>query len=180
MYPFLRMAAQLWRFRNRPLGLLETHVTHVRCLPWDLDFAVELNNGRTLTLLDLGRLPFFLRTGVIKALRRHGWTVTMAGVSVRYRRRITNMQRVEMRTRLLGWDARFLYLDQTLWRADGECANQALYRVPVVGRSGIIAPQEALEGGGLIAPGQASPPLPAWVAAWIEADAARPWPPERS
>ena len=34
---------------------------------------MELNNGRTLTLYDLGRIPMMLRLGVIRTLRAKGW-----------------------------------------------------------------------------------------------------------
>ena len=58
MYPFLRMFKEMARAsRMPPLGLFDTHVSHHLCWPWDLDPWVELNNGRTLTLYDLGRLP---------------------------------------------------------------------------------------------------------------------------
>ena len=80
MYPFIRIAKEMWKFRNAaPLPLLGTHRSTHLCWPWDLDMWNELNNGRTLTLYDLGRLPLARRTGLDKVLRIHGWGITVAG-----------------------------------------------------------------------------------------------------
>ena len=74
MYPFLRMFKEMARARQMsPLGLFDTHVSHHMCWPWDLDPWVELNNGRTLTLFDLGRLPLGHRTGIHAVLKAKGW-----------------------------------------------------------------------------------------------------------
>lgn len=175
MYPFIRVAIEMLRARRAaPLGLLEAHVSRHRCLPGDLDMAWELNNGRTLTLMDLGRMPLFARTGMFRRVYAAGLFLTMAGVTVRYRRRVRLWDRVTLRSRILCWDARFFYLEQAMIRADGEAANHALYRVAVAGPQGIVAPQEVAALVGHAAP---SPALPDWVAAWIAAEAARPWPP---
>jgi hypothetical protein len=73
MYPVARLAWQLWRHRaDPPLPLLGTHESRHRCWPWDLDVFLELNNGRTLTLYDLGRIPWFRRIGLDRVLRREG------------------------------------------------------------------------------------------------------------
>ncbi|TAG12614.1 MAG: thioeseterase, partial [Rhodobacterales bacterium] len=80
MYPFIRMVTEMARARRMPpLGLFETHVSTVTCWPWDLDPWAELNNGRTLTLYDLGRLPLGRRTGVERVLRSRRWGLTVAG-----------------------------------------------------------------------------------------------------
>ncbi len=177
MYPFLRLANEFRRFRDAPpLGLADTHVSHHRVWPWDLDPWSELNNGRTLTIYDLGRLPYSRRVGLFAAMRANRWRATVAGVSVRYRRRITALSVLEMRTRTLGWDHRFIYIDQSLWRPDGECANQMLLRSAVITAGGIVPPQEVTAAMG--GPAE-SPPLPDWVRAWIAAEDARPWPPAR-
>lgn len=175
MYPFVRVIIDMARARRAPrLGLLEEHVSHHRCLPGDLDMAVELNNGRTLTLMDLGRMPFFERTGLFRRVYAAGMFLTMAGVTVRYRRRVRLWNKVRLRTRVLCWDARFIYLEQAMFRPDGEAANHALYRVAIAGKGGIVAPQEALK---VIDWHDPSPPMPDWVAAWVTAETARPWPP---
>jgi acyl-CoA thioesterase FadM len=175
MYPFVRMAKELWRARSLPpLGLFDTHVSHHLCWPWDLDFWMELNNGRTLTLYDLGRLPLGYRTGLMPVLRKHGWGLTVAGSTIRYRRRVTVFARLTMRSRCVGWDNRFVYMEQSLWQGE-ECASHALIRSAVVGKAGIVPPSEMAAALGA-AP--EIPPLPAWVQAWISADATRPWPPE--
>lgn len=175
MYPVVRMLWQLYKHRNSPpLPPTGTHVSQHYCLPWDIDLWMELNNGRTLTLYDLGRIPLAHRAGLVGLLRRNRWGLTMAGVSVRYRRRIHTFEKIEMRSRLVCWDDKFMYLEQSMWKKNGECANHALYRSAITGKNGIVPPTEALKQMGL----RSDPPLmPKWVAAWIAADATRPWPP---
>ncbi len=175
MYPFLRMGWQIWAHRNAPpLPWKGVHVSQHRCWPWDIDLWMELNNGRTLTLYDLGRIPLAQRVGLVKVLRQNGWGLTVAGVSVRYRRRIRPFDRFEIRSRALGFDARFFYLDQSIWK-DGACCNQALYRSAVTGPQGIVPTAEVAQALGL--PAEKSE-LPLWVQNWIDAEATRPWPPQ--
>lgn len=175
MYPFLRMTKELWvNRRAAPLPLTGTHVSQHICWPWDLDIWWELNNGRTLTLYDLGRIPLAQRIGLIPVLRAKRWGLTMAGVSVRYRRRVRMFDRVEIRSRCVGWDDRFLYIVQSMWKGE-TCTSQALYRSAVTDSNGIVAPARAIAALGQEAQ---SPALPDWVARWIAAEATRPWPPE--
>lgn len=175
MYPVIRLVTEFIRFRRAPaLPLTGTHVSRHMCLPWDIDLWMELNNGRTLTLYDLGRLPLAKRAGLIGAMKRNGWGLTMAGAIVRYRRRIRMFEVIEMRSRALCWDARFIYLEQSMWKADGECANHIVYRAALTDRSGIVAPGKAARA---ITGNAASPPMPDWIAAWVAAEDLRPWPP---
>ncbi len=175
MYPVIRMTKGLIESRKLPpLELTGTHVSHHRCWPWDIDMWMELNNGRTLTLYDLGRIPLARRIGLIKVLARKGWGMTMAGVSVRYRRRIRPFEKIEMHSRAICWDDRFVYLEQSMWKKDGECANHALYRSAITDKNGIVPPERVMQTMGRE---DVSPPIPGWVQKWIESDAARPWPP---
>ena len=176
MYPFIRMFTEMARARRQPkLGILESHVSRVTCLPWDLDPWVELNNGRTLTLYDLGRLPLARRTGIEAMLRQKGWGLTVAGSTTRYRRRVTVFARMDMHTRCIGWDNRFLYIEQSMWRGE-ECMSHVLIRKAIVSKAGIVAPADLASAMGA---SPESPPLPDWVQAWIAAEALRPWPPHR-
>ena len=97
----------------------------------------------------------------------------MAGVSVRYRRRIRTFDRFQMRSRCVGWDDKFVYIDQSMWLGE-TCAGQALYRSAIVGRDGIVSPAQVVAG---MTDAPVDMKLPDWVQAWINADAKRPWPP---
>lgn len=174
MYPLIRFVKEMIKFRKAPpLGPLDPHVSRHICWPWDLDPWIELNNGRTLTLYDLGRIPMASRTGLVQVMREKGWGITVAGNSVRYRRRIRGFDRFDMVTRLIGWDHRFVYMEQSMWRR-GECCNHMLLRSAITSDQGIVAPEKVM-----LALGHSgeSPELPGWVQAWIAADAQRPWPP---
>jgi acyl-CoA thioesterase FadM len=174
MYPVLRLVGQFIRHRRAaPLAPLATHVSQHRCLPWDLDLWMELNNGRTLTLYDLGRLVLARRVGLLAALKRRGWGLTMAGAVVRYRRRVRMFDRIEMRSRALCWDDRFVYLEQSMW-VQGQCTSHVVYRAAIVDKAGIVAPARVLAE---VAPGLPAPTIPDWIAAWRDAEAQRPWPP---
>ncbi len=175
MYPLIRFAKEMLKFRNAPrLAPTGMHVSTHICWPWDLDPWIELNNGRTLTLFDLGRIPLAQRTGLIGLLRERGWGITVAGNSTRYRRRVRMFDRFTMISRTIGWDHRFIYMEQSMWKR-GDCCNHMLVRTAVTSPAGIVPPAEVMAALGHATD---SPPLPGWVTAWIDADAARPWPPE--
>ena len=174
MYPFARLFWQLFVGRNdQPLGLTDTHVSSHICWPWDLDIWSELNNGRTLSIYDLGRIPLANRVGLTRILRENRWGLTMAGASVRYRRRVRMFDKIEMHSRAVSWDDRFIYLEQSMW-VRGEATSHILYRTAVTSRDGIVPTERVIAAFGLTV---SRPEMPDWVEAWIAAEAQRPWPP---
>jgi len=175
VYPILRLAWHILHSRIQgPLDLeatgeLRSHVGLV-----DIDVYSELNNGRTLTLLDLGRICFLQRIGLIAALRREGWSFAVGGGSVRFRRRIPFGSRIAIRSRLLGHDGRWLYFQHVILRR-GRPSFSALIRGGVTSKEGLVPVPTVMDKLGR--PGW-NRTLPAWVQAWIDADRGLPWPPE--
>jgi len=175
MYPIVRVIKELLRARKMPpLDPLGTHVSFHRCWPQDLDNYLEMNNGRILTVLDIGRTGLAVRVGLIAALTRNRWGLTIAGSSARYRRRIRPFKKFRIVSRAVGWDHRFFYIEQSIWLGD-ECATQVLYRSAVTDKNGIIAPERVFADVGYEG---TAPTLPDWAQNWVDADNTRPWPPE--
>lgn len=174
MYPIVRVIKEVVKARRMPdLHPLGHHVSHHRCWPQDIDYYLEMNNGRILTILDLGRTGLAQRVGLLRALRENGWGLTIAGASIRYRKRIRPFVKFRIVSKAVGWSDRFFYIEQTIWIGD-ECAVQALFRSAVTDKNGIINPARVFAAVGLDQP---SPEKPAWVQAWIDADNTRTWPP---
>ena len=175
MYPYIRVGAAVFR-ATRALRIApdETVIERTRCWPWDIDPFAELNNGRSLTLMDIGRLSLLTRIGLVALARAQGLRLTMAGSRVQYRARVRPFAPMEIRSRLLGRDARFFYIEHlTLTR--GVPAHHALYRAVVVGPTG-LAPTDAAVAGQAHPGWHARPPD--WVMRWAEAENAIPWPPD--
>ena len=179
MYPYLRTAKSFLfdSFRSK-ISLSDTHISYLTCWPWDIDMWGELNNGRALTLFDLGRYGLSLRAGLFSEYFKHKIYLPVAGVSIRYRHRIIAFRRLEMRTRIIFHDDRFIYFEQVLLLKDGRCAVQSLVRVAAVQNAKLISPKEAADK----VLGIPLEPMicPDWVKKWIQAEAQRSWPPELS
>jgi len=176
MFPFVRLVKDVVLARSLPPleNFTDTHESHHICWPWDIDFFGEMNNGRVLSIYDLGRFAAAQRGGLIKALFENKWGLAMAGGMVRYRRRLTMFERFTMRSRVVCWDDRFIYLEQSMWKLDGECANHIVYRAAVTKNHRAISPSLVAEA---LGQDTTSPEVPDWIAAWIKAEAIRPWPP---
>jgi acyl-CoA thioesterase FadM len=174
MYPIARLTKEIFKFRNAPkLAIDDVHISTHICWPIDIDIFGELNNGRTLTLYDLGRLVMGKRTGMMTVVRKNGWGMTMAGASVRYRRRVKMFQKFTMKTSALGRDDKFMYLNQTMW-SKGEATSSILYRSAVTDKNGIVPTQLVADALGYP---DWNPDLPEWVTNWIKAEDTRTWPP---
>lgn len=176
MYPILRIAHEIYRVRKLPpLGFFEQHRSQIRIYPWDLDIFMELNNGRTLTLYDIPRIALAKRNGIWEIMQKEKITMTVAGIAVRYRRRITLWQKITMTAQCIGLDEQFVYIVQNCY-LNGQAAGQSLVRMAFV-KNGIVPPKSLIE---RLRPDLVIPPLPDWVNGYIDAANQRPWPPEET
>ena len=142
--------------RRKPLGVFDPSVLRFCVLPNDLDIYGHMNNGRYLTIMDLGRFDLLIRTGLAAAARHHKWTPLVAGLKIRYRRSLTLGQRYTLTTRLAGWDEKWIFIEQQ-FESRGELAAIALVRGILRGRDGNIPTARLLDLVGWKVP---SPPLP--------------------
>lgn len=151
--------------RRPALDVFGESVVSFRVWPSDLDTNRHLNNGRYLTLMDLGRWDLLTRMGLGRHVMRRRWAPVVAAATIRFRRSLDPFQRYDLRSRVVGWDERSFYLGQTFERG-GTVHAHALVRAAILGPAGRVAPQEVVD---MLRPGLASPPLPAWVDLWRRA-----------
>lgn len=174
MYPFVRLALVARAARRRPPlpldGLSELSLT---CWPWDLDMFREMNNGRVLTLYDLGRFDQSIRSGLTATLGPRRWGFAVGGASIRYRRRVRALDRIRLLTRPIARDDRWFYVHQVM-KVRGQDVSAGLMRVCVTDAKGIVPTQTVCEA---LGSPDWRPEPPAWVSAWIAGEDARPWPP---
>ncbi len=175
MYPFIRLIDVMIRGRWRPkLTPSEPSVLPMTAWPWDCDMFGEVNNGRHLTLFDLGRFDLGLRTGLMKVLKEKRWGLVVAGSTIRYRSRIRPFQRYTLHTHLVARDDRWFYFVQTTERKGVACSS-ALLRTGVTAKGKVIPTQNVADA---LGHSDWQGKKPDWIKSWADADAKRPWPPE--
>jgi acyl-CoA thioesterase FadM len=152
-------------FRPR-LSPLDESVVRFRVWPNDLDINLHMNNGRYLTLMDLGRLDLIVRMGVLGELRRRRWNPVVGSLKIRYRRSLLPFQEYAIRTRLLCWDDRWFFVEQRFERG-GDLLAIALVKGLFLGPEGRIPTQAVVDASGH---SLESPPAPEAVLAWQEAE----------
>jgi acyl-CoA thioesterase FadM len=148
-----------------PLEPLGTAVLQMRVWPQDVDLNVHMNNGCYFSAADIGRIDWWLRTGLWRRFMRRGWRPVAGNVTGRFMRSLQPLQRYELHTRLLGWNRKWLFAEHR-FVARGEVHAVVVVRYLFVNRRGPRpAPAEVLRLAGWERP---SPSLPRWVEAWSE------------
>jgi acyl-CoA thioesterase FadM len=149
---------------GKPMTFGDASIVHLRVWPSDLDFNGHMNNGRYLSLMDLGRIDFSLRMGLGRTMLRERWQGLIGAATIRYRRSLKPFQSYALHTRLLGWDSKWFMMEQTFMREDQAFAQayvQALFR----GSRGNVDPQSIVDSLG--GPTH-SPALPPPVVHWMK------------
>lgn len=99
-------------FIRPKLRLDETSVLKLMVLPNDLDLYGHMNNGRYLTIMDLGRIDLILRTHLGKIAVKKKWNPIVASNMMQYRRSLEVFNTYYLKTRILCWDSKWIYLEQ--------------------------------------------------------------------
>lgn len=160
--------AGLRAMRGPRLDLLGEGRLEMRVRLRDCDVLMHVNNGRYLSLMDLGRIDHSGRSGLITAFRERGWHAVAGGATIRFRRELRWRSRYVLRTRIVGWDDGWAYWEQVFERADGQLAARAYAKVAVLDRSGTrLDLAHVVEA---VGHDPASPPLPPGIAAWQSSD----------
>jgi acyl-CoA thioesterase FadM len=128
-----------WR-RPRLDAANAVSVLPFRVSPLDLDISLHMNNGRYLTLMDIGRLDFLVRTGLWRAVRAHKWTPIASAIAIRYRRELRPFARFRLETRLISWAEASVVMEQVFVLTSGPHAGQVAARALFKG--GIYARDE--------------------------------------
>ena len=172
MYPYLRFLKIINKAKfGSSLNLDEESVLKMRVLLGDIDFYPELNNGRHLTMMDMGRLDLAARTGLLRIVHRQKWGFAVAGASVRYRHRLKAFQSFCLYTRIVAIDERWFYFHQSTVRK-GKTHSSALVRAGITSKQGLVPVAKVLDALGM---SDWNPGMPEWVKAWSKAEELRPW-----
>ncbi|MES2855432.1 MAG: acyl-CoA thioesterase, partial [Bdellovibrionota bacterium] len=103
------------RFRSKvePLGVCSTPF---RVAITDLDVLRHMNNGKYLSILDLGRVDFMIRAGVAEQLTRKGWYPVVVGETIQFSRSLELFDKFTVESQILGWDDKAIILQQSFVR----------------------------------------------------------------
>jgi len=152
---------------GRKLDILGESNFKTVTLPNDLDTYGHVNNGRYLTLMDIGRMDLFIRSGISKKIKQLGWQFFLGSSTVRYRRSLKVFQSFELKSRILCWTDKWIFIEQKFIR-DGSIIVTAIIKGIFFGKKGSIHTNHAMA---QIAPGLNSPPVPEAVNAWLQSEA---------
>ena len=83
--------------------------------PSDLDLNFHMNNGRYLSLMDLGRMDLMIRSGVFFKLFSQGYYPVVKSESIRFRQSLQLWQKFEMITLIESWDEKDFFISQKFY-----------------------------------------------------------------
>jgi acyl-CoA thioesterase FadM len=147
-----------------PLGILDEDRLEMRVWPNDIDFNLHLNNARYLSIMDFGRMHLLARTRILEHVIRSRWTPLVGAVWMTYRRSLPLFARFTLISRMVCWDERWFYIEQTFAGSNGLAAMgwvKGLLRSP----EGNLDPQKVIDA---VSPGAVSPAMPEAIATWNE------------
>lgn len=101
------------------LDLTDRLTQEFRALPQDCDTNLHVNNARYLSLMDLGRVALVARLGLLGPMVKNRWGAVVGAVEMEFLREISLFDRFELVTRIVGWDRKWIYIEQRFER-DGK------------------------------------------------------------
>jgi acyl-CoA thioesterase FadM len=97
------------------MGFLDESVITLTVLPNDIDIS-KISDDRYFALMDIGRMNIVFRTGMLKAMFKNKWMPLVTFNTLRFRYPLKIFQRYQLITRIVWWDEKTFYWQQTFMR----------------------------------------------------------------
>jgi YbgC/YbaW family acyl-CoA thioester hydrolase len=146
-----------WLFHGRlgpKLGFAEVSRSHFRVMPTDLDVLRHVNNGVYLSIMDVARFDMLRRNGVMVILHNRDWYPVVVSETISFRKSLQLWQKFTIESKMLGFDAQAVFLEQRFVRpgVDGapEIYARAVVRARFLKKTGGVVPiEDAAEAAGV-------------------------------
>ena len=112
-------------------------------LPNDLDIIMHMNNGRYLTICDLNRVDLFIRSGLLKTMRKRKWFPVIAEHTMSYKKSLHLFERYTAELELTHWDDKFFYMTHTFSNVERIVAT-GTSKGAIRSRTEVIKPEDVL------------------------------------
>lgn len=153
--------------------ILDISRLNFHVLPNDLDLNGHMNNGRYATIMDLGRMDFVLRNGLMKVMMKQKCIPVLSSVQLRFRIPLMPFQSYSLETKVICWDEKWVYLEQQFIIQKGKKAG-AVAAIGIV-KGGFydtknrqtVPTQDLLD---ILGMQTHSPPFPHYIQDWITAE----------
>lgn len=146
MHMLIRTLWHMWFVgpRGSKLKLHEMGRSRFRVWPTDLDILNHMNNGKYLSILDLGRFDLMQRNGIWELLKKEGWYPVVVAQTISYRKSLEPWMRFWTESKVLGFDDQAVYLEQRFVRPNKqrrpEVYARAYVRARILRRGGGVVP----------------------------------------
>jgi len=160
-------------FRSTVRDILEPTVLRFNVLPNDLDLNIHMNNGRYLSVADIGRTDFVIRTGIFGKVIRAGQIPVLAAATIRYRVQLELWRAYDLQTRVVCWDDKWVYMEQRFVIVKGKKAGEVAAIMIVKGafydrkKKATVPTEKLIRAIGFNGP---SPAIPPHIEKWIESE----------
>lgn len=84
----------------------------------DLDFNMHMNNGRYLSIMDLGRFDLMLKSKIFWKIFKQGYYPVVSSQSIRFKKSLGFFMSFDLVTLIESWDERNLYIHQQFIKND--------------------------------------------------------------
>lgn len=99
-------------FLKKPLDLFDSCPTTFWVNPLDLDMNMHMNNGRYLSIMDLGRFDLMIRAGVFWTFITKGYYPVVYSESIRFKKSLEPFQSFQLISTIEAWDEKDFYITQ--------------------------------------------------------------------
>ncbi len=128
----------------------------------DIDFNLHVNNSRYMVFMERGRWDHSVQTNTWDVMVKQKLNSIIAGIEMGYIREIRFGKTFDLETRCIGWDNKYVYLEQRFVVADKIYAY-GLVKAVYFQRGKLITPASALA---LLGVEQTSESLPQHLEIW--------------
>jgi acyl-CoA thioesterase FadM len=114
---------------NAKIDINQSDECLLRVYPNDLDLNFHMNNGRFLSLMDIGRMRLSIRSGLHKKAMENNWGFgVVGGINITYFKSLNIFQSFKLKSKLAGHCDGWFFIEQRI-ESKGRLICAALVKV---------------------------------------------------